>query len=275
MNYKYEKRPLSYTGIIWEPIMIVERDGENLVPTIANGKSYEYFFGYIYDETSYFGYLNKNPQYQNYEDYKSKMFDEMFAEWKENYQKAVNKDYFDSTKELADEFKIIFDRYKRLENEKTVSKKKLHDQNLKCIRFPCEHKELNRMDIRFNSLGINTYDICDGYYGEEIIPVCTDFYDRRPYISYEKYKEFLDEFIKMKEEEIRFECKEEIIEIETEFNFAKNVVEEQLKDHDKVGWIQIRVCSPQKMKEIECNLSELNIDAYMRGFPNTIYWFKK
>lgn len=256
-------------------IIITKTDGENLVPIINNGDSYDYFITKDTDDLSFYGYIKENPSYKNYEDLKKRYaHEEYLNSLEKEYEKGCSEEYFNSTEGLALEYEQINKEFLALLYDDTISQKKKYKNPIfnKRQSFEYNHPEISKVDVRICHLGYTSYETDEN---GELKNMVTQIFDPKPRIDYQAYKVFIDEYIINKKAELTFEAEDELKNIDSEFEETKNQIESLLETNNKVGLVSIKAIMPKRMKEIEMKINSFDIETFLRLSTDTIYWFSK
>lgn len=142
-------------------MIITKTDGENLVPIINNGDSYDYFISKDTDDLTFFGYIKENPSYKNYENLKNRYAQEEYLNNLEReYEKGSSEKYFNSTEELALEFEEVNKEFLALLYDDTIPQKKKYKNPIfnKRQSFEYNHPEISKVDVRICHLGYTSYE---------------------------------------------------------------------------------------------------------------------
>ena len=100
-------------------------------------------------------------------------------------------------------------------------------------------------------------------------------FEPEPEIDYQTYSEFLDGFYKNKAKEIRQMEEREAIDLKKDYESLVNDLKGLLKEHEKVGVIDLCLSFPKRLKSQEIGpLDKLDIDTYLKIKENRIYWVK-
>ncbi len=128
------------------------------------------------------------------------------------------------------------------------------------------------MDIRICNLSYTDLKLDEN---GKLTNMESNFLEPSPRIDYKSYREFIDKFVVSKKKEYAFYYKEEIDELDMEFNLAKTKIIDLLNTNNEVGIVSLKVAMPKRMKEIEVKLDSFDVDAFLSFSINTIYWISK
>lgn len=256
-------------------MVITKKDGENLVPAINNGDSYDYVIMADEDNVSFFGHIKRNPTFKNCEDLKQRYAEvEYLNDLEKEYERGSSEEYFNSTEDVALEFEKVNEEFLALLYDKTIPEKKKYKNPIfdKRQGFLGYHPEISKIDIRICHLG---YTSCEIDENGEYKNVSTRIFQPTPRIDYKTYKEFIDEYLIKKKAELIFEAEDELKNLDSEFEETKKTIESLLETNSKVGLVSIWTAVPKRMKEIEIKIDSFDIESFLTFSRNTIYWFSK
>lgn len=266
------------------PLIVYEIEGENKLPSVIleSKKSLKCetidFNELVYDDvSSYFGLLsNRNITYQGYKNEIYNKIEKLKEKYRLYYEQAISKEYFESTKNLAEEYirckQEDEELYKKVPHNKKYYRSEVY---LNFKNFIQNHPEIsNPLDIRFTA-----------FFDDELIndpkrpdvKMVTHFYEPAPNVEYEEYRDFIEfSYPKIVEREIGY-VESELNEIEYEFNSIFNKIQELLKNHDKVGILYFSdYGSPTRYIEKDFKkYSDFTIDDYLKFKHRVVYWLSK
>lgn len=264
-------------------ILLFEVEGENRVPKILVGKS----LGYetidsdeldYWDESTYFGFLKgRKISFAEYERECQKKEEMRVEKVHEDYKKAISKDYFDATADLAREYAETSDLYEKFCKETTKRNKAFYKNPIYRNRhdFVQRHPEIdNPLDIRFNN-----------FYYEELIDdpkrpnvkMVSHFYDANPKVDYETYREFIEFSFPKLLERTRENPESDVEAVRHEFQTIFRQIKALLEKHGKVG-LAFLEHDGQPMRYLEREFKKIDdftIDDFVTFSYRIVYWFRK
>ena len=251
---------------LYQPLLVYEINGENLVPAITGNRSFDYenlFWSSYYSEDWWFGHFRNDKDYKNLSDFKANFLNNQFGNLEKELAKAISEEYYLKTKPLAEEYGVLDKAWKE-DTTKNVDCRKHHSY----LKFLENHEELSKIDIRFAHLHL---------YRDLTTENKCIFYDPKPDATYEEVKEFAIQFYEKKKKDIETMFKKDfLLAIEEETNYTKEAMVKLLDSQPKVGLVFVNGALLEGYLEKDAeSVNKFNEDLYTSLSWNTIYWFTK
>ena len=195
----------------------------------------------------------------------------------EDYRKAIRKDYFDATAEIAREYAEASEVYEKYEKETKKHGKDFYRNPIyrNWHDFVQRHPEIdNPLDIRFNN-----------FYYEELVDdpkrpnvkMVSHFYDANPKVDYETYREFVEFSYPKLLQRTKENPESDVEAIRHEYQTIFRQIKALLEKHERVGLACLSENRPP-LRYLEREFKKIvdfTIDDFVTFSYRIVYWFRK